>query len=441
MPELNDLHEAIDAILNAFRSVGAELTWAWFWYQIGLLLIAAGLARILAAIVRSRVDLTSSAMGMPGAVRRFVRALFGSLGVAFFALFVGVMRSSMLLMTWPSHSYVLAVATSLATAWLVIRLMAGIVRDQLLVRVIAVVAFLIAALSILGLIDTVTAALDSVAIKIGGLRLTPLLILEVAVLLSFAIWIAGLVSKFIDSWLSRSGDLTPSAQVLVSKLASIALMVLAVVIVLSSVGIDLSALTIFGGAIGVGLGFGLQKIVANFISGIILLVDKSVKPGDLVTVGDNFGRVSTMNVRYISVAAGDGREFLIPNEDLITQKVVNWTYRDRNTLVEVKFGTNYDADPKVVCKLACEIAAKTPRVTNVNAPVCLLTEFADYGMKYSLTFWITDPEAGMGNVRSDVMMALWDAFKREGIRVPYPVRDIRVRSALPIETVMDASGD
>jgi small-conductance mechanosensitive channel len=323
----------------------------------------------------------------------------------------------------------------------VIRLMAGIVRDQLLVRVIAVVAFLIAALSILGLLDTVITALDSVAIKIGGVRLTPLLILEVAVLLSFAIWIAGLVSKFIDTWLSRSGELTPSAQVLVSKLANIALIVLAVVIVLSSVGIDLSALTLFGGAIGVGLGFGLQKIVANFVSGIILLVDKSVKPGDLVTIGDNFGRVSTMNVRYISVAAGDGREFLIPNEDLVTQKVVNWTYRDRNTLVEVKFGTNYDADPKVVCKLACEIAARTPRVTDVHAPVCLLTEFADYGMKYSLTFWITDPEAGMGNVRSDVMMALWDAFKREGIQVPYPVRDIRVRSALPIEAIMDASSD
>jgi small-conductance mechanosensitive channel len=441
MPELNDLKEVIDPVLSALRSVGAELTWAWFWYQIGLLLAAAGVARILAAIMRGRIDLTSSAMGMPGAVRRFVRALFGSLTVAFFALLVGIMRASMLLMTWPSRSYVLAVAASLATAWLVIRLMAGIVRDQLLVRVIAVAAFLIAALSILGLLDPVTVALDSVAISIGGLRLTPLLILKVAVLLSLAIWAAGLISKFIDTWLSRSGDLTPSAQVLVSKLASIALIVLAVVIVLSSVGIDLSALTIFGGAIGVGLGFGLQKIVANFVSGIILLVDKSVKPGDLVTIGDNFGRVSTMNVRYISIAAGDGREFLIPNEDLVTQKVVNWTYSDRNTLVEVKFGTNYDADPKVVCKLACEIAAKTPRVTDVHAPVCLLTEFADYGMKYSLTFWINDPEAGMGNVRSDVMMALWDAFKREGIRVPYPVRDIRVRSALPIETVMDATGD
>jgi small-conductance mechanosensitive channel len=439
MPELADLNEVIDAILNAFRAVGAELTWGWFWYQIGLLLAAAGVARILAAILRARVDITSSAMGLPGAVRRFVRALFGSLPVAFFVLLAASMRASMLLMTWPSRSYVLAVATSLATAWLVIRLMAGIVRDQLLVRIIAVVAFLVAALSILGLLDQVTAALDSIAITVGGLRLTPLLILKVAVLLSFAIWLASLISKFIDTWLTRSGDLTPSAQVLISKLASIALIVLAVVIVLSSVGIDLSALTIFGGAIGVGLGFGLQKIVANFISGIILLADKSVKPGDLVTIGDNFGRVSTMNIRYITVAAGDGREFLIPNEDLVTQKVVNWTYRDRNTLVEVKFGTDYDADPKVVCKLACDIAASTSRVVDVKPPLCLLTEFADYGMRYSLTFWISDPEAGMGNVRSDVMIALWDAFRREGIRVPYPVRDIRVRSALPIEAIADAA--
>jgi small-conductance mechanosensitive channel len=441
MPELADLKDILDTVLAAFQSVGAELTWPWFYYQIGLLLAAAGLARILAAIVRSRIDMTSAAMGLPGAVRRFVRALLGSLTVAFFALLAGLMRTSMMLVTWPSRSYVLAVAASLATAWLVIRLMAGIVRDQLLVRVISIIAWLIAALSILGLLEPVTATLDSVAITVGGLRLTPLLILKIAILLSLAIWIASLISKFVDSWLSRSGDLTPSAQVLISKLASISLIALAVVIVLSSVGIDLSALSIFGGAIGVGLGFGLQKIVANFISGIILLADKSVKPGDLVTIGDNFGRVSTMNVRYITVAAGDGREFLIPNEDLVTQKVVNWTYRDRNTLVEVKFGANYDADPKLVCKLACKVAAATPRVTDVHPPLCLLTEFGDYGMKYSLTFWISDPEAGMGNVRSDVMMALWDAFKREGIRVPYPVRDIRVRSALPIDAVIEGSSD
>ena len=138
-------------------------------------------------------------------------------------------------------------------------------------------------------------------------------------------------------------------------------MAVAIVIALGAVGINLSALAVFSGAVGVGIGIGLQKIVANFISGIILLADKSVKPGDLVTIGDSSGRISAMKTRYISVAAGDGREFLIPNEDLVTQKVVNWTYTDKNTLVKIAFGTNYDADPRLVCKLAIETAAAHPR--------------------------------------------------------------------------------
>jgi len=440
MPDMAELNELYAAILTALRSVGAEIESPWFYYQLGLLLAAAGLARLFAVAVRSRIDVGST-MGLPAAFRLFFRTLLGSLTIAFFALIAGLLRTAMLLMTWPSRSYLLSTAAALATAWLVIRLVTAIIRDRFLVAIVSVCAWVVAALSILGLLEAVTATLDSVAITAGGLRLTPLLVLKVIVLLSFAVWLANLASKFVDTWLSRSGDLTPSAQVLISKLTGIALMALAVVIVLGSVGINLSALSIFGGAVGVGLGFGLQKIVANFISGIILLTDKSVKPGDLVTVGDNFGRVSAMNVRYISVAAGDGREFLIPNEDLVTQKVVNWTYRDRNTLVEVKFGTNYDADPKVVCKLATEIARSTRRVTEVHPPLCVLTEFGDYGMKFSLTFWIVDPEAGMGNVRSDVMIGLWEAFKREGIRVPYPVRDIRVRSALPIDAIAEASGD
>jgi small-conductance mechanosensitive channel len=144
-----------------------------------------------------------------------------------------------------------------------------------------------------------------------------------------------------------------------------------------------------------------------------------------------------MKTRYISVAAGDGREFLIPNEDLVTQKVVNWTYTDKNTLVKIAFSTNYDADPKLVCKLASEIAAAHLRATKGKTPNCILTEFAEAGMKFSLTFWIADPD-GMDNVKSDVMLALWEAFKREAIRVPYPVREIRVRGgALPVETVVE----
>jgi small-conductance mechanosensitive channel len=208
---------------------------------------------------------------------------------------------------------------------------------------------------------------------------------------------------------------------------------------LSAVGINLSALAVFSGAVGVGIGFGLQKIVANFISGIILLADKSVKPGDLVTIGDNSGRISAMNTRYISVAAGDGREFLIPNEDLVTQKVTNWTYTDKNTLVKVNFGTNYDADPRLVCKLAIETAATTPLALKNKPPNCLLTEFAEAGMKFSLTFWVADP-SDMDKTKSEAMLSLWDAFKREGIRVPYPVRELRVRGgALPVETSVEVS--
>jgi small-conductance mechanosensitive channel len=203
-------------------------------------------------------------------------------------------------------------------------------------------------------------------------------------------------------------------------------------LVMGAVGINLSALAVFSGAVGVGIGFGLQKIVANFISGVILLADKSVKPGDLVTIGDSSGRISAMNTRYISVAAGDGREILIPNEDLITQKVVNWTYTDKDTLVKVNFATNYDADPRIVCKLAVEVAAASSRASLAKPPSCLLAEFTEAGMKFALTFWIDSPD-GMDAVKSDVMLGLWDAFKREGIRVPYPVRELRIRGALPVE--------
>jgi small-conductance mechanosensitive channel len=273
-------------------------------------------------------------------------------------------------------------------------------------------------------------------VVIGGLRLTPLVLIKLAVLLSVALWVTNIASNFAESRIVKSGDLTPSIQVLLVKIIRLALMAFAVATAMSAVGIDLSALAIFSGAAGVGIGFGLQKIIANFISGIILLADKSVKPGDLVTIGDSSGRISAMKTRYISVAAGDGREFLIPNEDLVTQKVTNWTYTDKNTLVKVSFGTNYDADPRLVCKLAADIAAANARATKGKAPNCILTEFTEAGMKFALTFWISDPD-GMDNVKSDVMLALWDAFKREGIRVPYPVREIRVRGgALPVENTV-----
>jgi small-conductance mechanosensitive channel len=354
-----------------------------------------------------------------------------------FALVMRLARVIMWASTWPSRSYLLEVAAKLAFAWLVISLVTSVIRNAFIVRLVSFSAWLVAALSILGQLDPVIEALDSVSVVLGGLRLTPLLLIKLGALLIAALWVTNIASNFAESRITRSSDLTPSIQVLLVKMIRLGLMIFAVAIAMSAVGIDLSALAIFSGAAGVGIGFGLQKIVANFISGIILLADKSVKPGDLVTIGDSTGRINEMKTRYISVAAGDGREILIPNEDLVTQKVVNWTYTDKNTLVKVNFGTNYDADPRLVCKLAIDNAAAAPRAIRGKPPNCILTEFAEAGMKFSLTFWIADPD-GMDNVKSEVMLALWEVFKREGIRMPYPVREIRIRGgALPVETTVE----
>jgi len=418
-------HDVLDA---ALRPINAEIVSPWFYLQVGLIVVAALIAMAAASVVKARGGATAGAT-WPSSLRRLLRALTLSTGTLVFALITIATRAAMIALAPPHHTYLLVTAARFALAWLVIRLVASLIRNDTIVWVVSISAWTVAALSIVGWLDGVVEALDSVAVVIGGIRLTPLLVIKACVFLAVALWASGLASRLLETRIESSRDLTPSLQVLLIKMVRLALTVVAIMIVMAGVGIDISSLAIFTGAIGVGLGLGLQKIVSNFISGIILLTDKSVKPGDLITIGDFFGRVSTMKTRYISVAAGDGREFLIPNEDLVTQKVVNWTYFDRNTLVKINFGTTYDADPRHVCKLAVEIAAATPRVMAEKPPACLLGEFGDNGMKFALTFWVADLGAGTDNVKSEVLTALWDTFRREGIRIPAPARDIRLVDA------------
>src|ERR1700736_105853 len=294
-----DPNGIIDFLHGAARSVGAEVASPWFYLQCGLILAAAGIALAADAGIRARIDMTSFAMGWPLPLRHFARVLVGSASTAVFAILVIAARVAMVQSTWPSRSYLLAVAAKLALAWLVIRLVTSVIRNAFIVRLVSLSAWVVAALSIIGQLDPAIDALDSVSVGLGGLRLTPLLLIKLGVLLVAALWVTNIASNFVESRITRSGDLTPSIQVLLVKMIRLALMVFAVAVVMSAVGINLSALAIFSGAAGVGIGFGLQKIVANFISGIILLADKSVKPGDLVTIGDSTGRISAMKTRYI----------------------------------------------------------------------------------------------------------------------------------------------
>ena len=435
MPEIDEIYEFLQV---ALRSVGAEVTSPWFYFQLGLILAGAGIAHLLAVALRSRVDLTSFAMGWPSAFRLAVRVLIRNSAFGFFSALMAMTRVVMVASTWPSRSYLLVVAANLSAAWLLIRLATSLIHNETAVKLVSIAAWCVAALSILGLLNHTTAALDSLAIAFGGHRFSLLLAIKLAAFLALALWFANVAGNFVDARISNLQDLTPSVRALTSKIVRILLICLAVVVVLAAAGVDLSALAIFSGAVGVGIGFGLQKIVGNFVSGVILLADKSVKPGDIVTIGDSHAKVRAMNTRSISVSGNDGREFLIPNEKLVTERVVNWTYTDTNTRVDVTFSTSYEANPRRVCELAIEIAKSIPRVAKVQTPACSIVEFGDQSMRFNLSFWITDPEKGIGNVRSQVMLALWDAFRIEGSDSNYPIRDIRIDDAPPAAPLVEA---
>ena len=193
---------------------------------------------------------------------------------------------------------------------------------------------------------------------------------------------------------------------------------------LRAIGVDLTGLAFLSGAIGVGLGFGLQKVVSNLVSGVIILLDKSIKPGDVISLGDTFGWINTLGARYASVVTRDGREYLIPNEDLITNQVVNWSHSNEYVRLDIYFGTAYHDDPHDVRRIAIEAAQSVDRVLAFRPPVCHIVGFGDSSVDYILRFWISDPTGGLTNIRGNVYLALWDAFQAKGISIPFPQREV-----------------
>jgi small-conductance mechanosensitive channel len=436
---MDSVQQAASTVNDLLRSAMHELTSVWLLLALGLILAAAAVGTLVATLIRRRIDLTTLTAGWPPLLRQFASHVLANLGTIIFVLVLAIMHAAMMSLTWPSRSYLLGVAASLATAWVVIALVAGLIQNRFVYRLVAVSAWTIAALSILGLLQPTMTALDSIGIFIGGLRVTPLLVIKTTVLLLLTLWAANAASDFLDRRVRATADLTPSIQVLIGKLIRLLLITFAILIVLSTVGIDFSALAFFSGAVGVGLGFGLQKIVSNLVSGIILLADKSIKPGDVITVGDSFGWVESMGARYTAIVTRDGREFLIPNEDFVTQRVVNWSYSNDEVRIEVEFGVAYASDPHKVIALALEAVKSVKRVLAAPSPVCHLKAFGESSLDFVLRFWIRDPIDGLTNVRGQVLLALWDILKREGIEIPFPQRDINPRG--PFKVVVEREGD
>ena len=428
---MDDVQQYFDSFMESVRAFGVEFASVWLPIQLGLLLFAGLIAYGSKIWIRKHVHFAGKLPAMPAVVRQILLAVTVSLPVIIFAMTTAVMYTTMLEIASPARVYLLHIATSLATAWVVISLFAALLRNHFVNRVVAITAWTIAALSILGLLGNTTKMLDSVALPVGDVRISPLLILKTAILLMVALWGAVVFGNFIDKRIQHANDLTPSIQILLGKVVRLSLVAIAIAIVLNMVGINLSALAWFSGAVGVGVGFGLQKIVSNLVSGIILLLDKSIKPGDLIAVAEEVGWVTTISARYTLVTLRDGREILVPNEDLVTQRVVNWSHSNSRVRLEVLFGVSYDSDPHKVRTVALGALDGIQRILTTPPPHCSLLKFGDFSLDFALRFWIEDPINGVGNVRSEVMLALWDAFKKEGIEIPYPVRDVRFVNAPP----------
>ncbi len=329
---------------------------------------------------------------------------------------------------WPGSQYLIKTTLILALAWLAIALVSRMIRNRALSGLVAGVVWVYVALVVLNIDDDMARLLDAAGFAVGGFRLSALLIVKMLLLMGVLLWGAITVGNFLERRLEGFEDLSPSLRVLLGKVVKIALITAAVLVGISSLGIDLTIFAVFSGAIGVGLGFGLQKVVSNFISGIIILMDRSIKPGDTITLGETFGWIRELRARFVSVVTRDGREYLIPNEDFITTQVVNWSFSDQLVRLDVEFGVSYDADPHEVIRLSIEAASACRRVYSGRTPVCWLTAFGDSSLNFILRFWITDPRQGLTNIRGTVLLALWDAFKEHDIHIPYPHREVMLRN-------------
>ncbi|MDP2793287.1 MAG: mechanosensitive ion channel [Sulfurisoma sp.] len=298
-------------------------------------------------------------------------------------------------------------------------------------KVFAALAWGVVALYITGLLPELINLFESVQFTVGKQKLNLWLILQgVGVLLAtllVALWIGGAI----EARLLAATGLDSNLRVLFSRLAKALLILVAVLIGLPLVGIDLTTLSVFGGALGVGLGFGLQKIAANYVSGFIILLDRSIRIGNLITVGGDRGQVTQITTRFTVLRGLTGIEAIIPNEMLVGSVVQNESYSDPRVRIALPVQVAYGSDVERALAILAEAALAQPRVLRDPAPRALVTLFADSGIDIELGFWIEDPEAGTGEVRSEIYLAVWRAFKAAGIEIPYPRRDIRLLGAAP----------
>jgi small-conductance mechanosensitive channel len=327
----------------------------------------------------------------------------------------------------PPAAFLLGLIAAAAAAMVVRHIARGLNLSRWIAWALALFLFIAILADAMGGLAKITQPLDALAFSVGTRRLSLLALIQIVITLLALYAAVKLANRLIGQSLKHAGGLDPTQRLLTQKLAAIAIIGVAFFVGIDLAGIDLTALAFFSGAFGLAVGFGLQKTFGNLIAGIILLMDRSIKPGDVISVGESFGQVNKIGVRAVSIVTRDGKEYLIPNELLMTQEVVNWSYSTRDVRISIPIGVAYDCDVKLAQQLMIEAANASPRVLSTPKPNVWMTAFGENAIQHEIRIWILDPEAGIGPVRSDILNRVWELFKENGISVPFPQRDVRVK--------------
>jgi len=324
-------------------------------------------------------------------------------------------------------------AALLITAFVVYQMTNALSRGRTAPRLLGGGMLTIFALHLFGWLTPLSGALKTIDLNIGNIDINLWSIISAIGAMFLLLWLVGLTTRFIDTAIRPRRDVPPSIKVLIGKATRILLYTGAIIWALKIGGVPLGGLAVFSGALGLGLGFGLQKVISNLVSGVIILLDKSIKPGDVIEIDGTFGWINSIRTRFISVITRDRKEILIPNEDFVTNKVINWSFTDRIVRIKADVGISYSTDVPEAIEICKNALNSIPRVLKTPEPGCLLMGFGDSAIDLQIRFWIDDAPQGVSNIRSEVLIAVWKAFKEHNIQIPFPQRDLHIKSsAVPL---------
>ncbi len=396
-------------------------------WQIGAIALAMLLAWLLDAFFKKRLTSAHQTVAIKS-VKRVAFPVFALLGVL-------MARSAFIRLDRPVTLLRLAIPLllSLAAIRLMVYVMHKVFPNSTKLKSwelgISGVIWLALALHITGLLNAVLDAMADMNFNFGHQSVSLLIILQgilsIAVTVIAALWLG----RFLETRIMRMEEIDTSSRVLLTKIVRGSLLVVSVLVALSLVGIDIRVLSVFGGALGVGLGFGLQRIASNYICGFILLLDKSIRLGDLITLDNRYGTVTRLTGRYMVLRGQDGAESLIPNETAITSTLINHSFTDRNMSLKITLQVGYSSPMDVAMQIMLDAATAHKRVLVDPKPTVSLTEFADSGITLELSVWIADPEVSQTALRSEINLAIWREFQRAKIEIPFPQREVRILNA------------